>query len=209
MPPALPPRRPHGRPGRPSYQTQPQQNSLVLPPRPQLILTPPIQTGMIEVWKRSGGGRVVVQRHCRVFNPPRRIGGRNTCWMLLHATGRLIKEASRVIRREPVAEVAAPKNPAPQPIAPIRPLKRLLLTDGVSHTLFEEFAAHRQSTRGEEETGWVLLGIRDGDAASFVVATLPAGVSQPRGGGSTCRSFPMPMPRGIGKPYCAASRTAA
>ena len=37
------------------------------------------------------------------------------------------------------------------------PLRRILLTDGVAHTLFEEYAAHRGEARGEEETGWVLL----------------------------------------------------
>jgi proteasome lid subunit RPN8/RPN11 len=45
----------------------------------------------------------------------------------------------------------------------------------VARTLFEEYAAHRQeATRGEEETGWLLLGLREAHEA-VVLATLPAG----------------------------------
>lgn len=54
------------------------------------------------------------------------------------------------------------------------PLERVLLTDGVGRTLFEEFASHRAEARGEEETGWVLLGLREPHEA-VVLATLPAG----------------------------------
>ena len=54
------------------------------------------------------------------------------------------------------------------------PLERVLLTDGVGRTLFEEFAGHRSEARGEEETGWVLLGLREAREA-VVLATLPAG----------------------------------
>jgi proteasome lid subunit RPN8/RPN11 len=50
----------------------------------------------------------------------------------------------------------------------------VLLTDGVGRTLFEEFAGHRAEARGEEETGWVLLGLREPREA-VVLATLPAG----------------------------------
>ena len=56
-------------------------------------------------------------------------------------------------------------------------LERVILTDGVCHTLFEEYAAHRASQRGEEETGWVLLGTRDVNEA-VVLATLPAGAER-------------------------------
>lgn len=48
-----------------------------------------------------------------------------------------------------------------------------MLTDEVSRTLFGEYAAHRASDRGGEETGWVLLGLRMRDQA-VVLATLPA-----------------------------------
>jgi proteasome lid subunit RPN8/RPN11 len=43
--------------------------------------------------------------------------------------------------------------------------------------LFEEFAAHRAAARGEEETGWVLLGLREARQA-VVLATLPAGAQR-------------------------------
>lgn len=73
-------------------------------------------------------------------------------------------------------------RPSPTPVggaaasAPIRygPLERVLLTDGVGRTLFEEFANHRSEARGEEETGWLLLGLREAREA-VVLATLPAG----------------------------------
>ncbi len=60
------------------------------------------------------------------------------------------------------------------------PLKRVILTDGVGRTLFEEYAAHRDSARGEEETGWVLLGLRETTEA-VVLATLPAGTARSAG----------------------------
>jgi hypothetical protein len=54
------------------------------------------------------------------------------------------------------------------------------LTDEVGRTLFEEYADHRQSSRGEEETGWVLLGLREVNEA-IVLATLPAGAERNAG----------------------------
>jgi hypothetical protein len=77
----------------------------------------------------------------------------------------------------------APEKDAP-PSAPrtYQPLHRLVLTDGVSRTLFEEYAAHRQGNRGDEETGWVLLGVRDTTTA-LVLATLPAGTERKAGVG--------------------------
>ena len=68
------------------------------------------------------------------------------------------------------------------PAVPVeyRRLARVLLTDDVSRTLFEEYAAHRASDRGDEETGWVLLGTRDADEAT-VLATLPAGAERDAG----------------------------
>lgn len=62
----------------------------------------------------------------------------------------------------------------------MRPLARLRLTDEVSRTLFEEYAAHRATPRGDEETGWALLGLRDGDEA-IALATLPAGAEREAG----------------------------
>jgi proteasome lid subunit RPN8/RPN11 len=54
------------------------------------------------------------------------------------------------------------------------PLERILLTDGVGRTLFEEYACHRAAARGNEETGWMLLGLREQHEA-IALATLPAG----------------------------------
>jgi len=55
-----------------------------------------------------------------------------------------------------------------------------LLTDGVGRTLFEEFASHRAEARGEEETGWLLLGLREAREA-VILATLPAGAERDAG----------------------------
>ncbi len=51
------------------------------------------------------------------------------------------------------------------------------MADDVSRTLFAEYAAHRTTERGTEETGWALLGLRRGDEA-VVLATLPAGAGR-------------------------------
>lgn len=59
-------------------------------------------------------------------------------------------------------------------------LARLVLTDEVSRTLFDDYAAHRRSDRGAEETGWVLLGLRQADEA-VVLATLPAAADRDAG----------------------------
>jgi hypothetical protein len=55
------------------------------------------------------------------------------------------------------------------------PLRRVLLTDGVARTLFDEFAQHRSRAQGMDETGWLVLGLRKTDEV-LVLATLPAGV---------------------------------
>src|SRR5262249_26918649 len=67
-------------------------------------------------------------------------------------------------------------------VANYQPLKRVVITDGVGRTLFEEYAAHQNGNRGEEETGWVLLGARQVDEA-LVLATLPAGADRDAGVG--------------------------
>jgi Prokaryotic homologs of the JAB domain len=61
-----------------------------------------------------------------------------------------------------------------------RRLRRVVLTDEVDRTLFQEYASHRMSARGTEEIGWVLLGIREGDQG-LVLATLPAGAQRDAG----------------------------
>jgi hypothetical protein len=60
------------------------------------------------------------------------------------------------------------------------PLRQVQLTSGAARTLFDEYAGHRRDERGDEETGWVLLGWRDRDAA-VVLATLPAGAEREAG----------------------------
>lgn len=62
------------------------------------------------------------------------------------------------------------------------PLRRVLLTDGVGRTLFEEYAEHHAGSRGDEETGWVLLGIRE-EQQAVVLGTLPAGTERDAGVG--------------------------
>jgi proteasome lid subunit RPN8/RPN11 len=69
---------------------------------------------------------------------------------------------------------------APETTAKLRPLERIVLTDGVSRTLFEEYARHRLDERGEEETGWILMGLRKLDEA-IALATLPAGAGREAG----------------------------
>jgi proteasome lid subunit RPN8/RPN11 len=56
----------------------------------------------------------------------------------------------------------------------------VVLTDEVSRTLFDEYAVHRQGSRGHEETGWLLLGLREPEEA-IVLATLPAGAESEAG----------------------------
>ncbi len=93
-------------------------------------------------------------------------------WQAFKRTAfRLLDTAKRSLRRTrrlPLPLIASP------PAVPYAPLRRILLCDGVAHTLFEEYASHRAEARGDEETGWVLLGLRAADEA-VVLATLPAG----------------------------------
>jgi hypothetical protein len=95
---------------------------------------------------------------------------------LASTAGRLVEELNRTLLR-----LRGPGGgPAPVlPAAPrhYQPLERVLLTDGVGRTLFEEYAAHRTEACGEEETGWVLMGLRQPSEA-VVLATLPAGAGR-------------------------------
>ncbi len=87
--------------------------------------------------------------------------------------------AGSLFRSRPVAVASAVPAPPPAPAPGLRRLRQVRLTDGVGHTLFEEYRAHR-SNRGEVETGWILLGLREADEA-IVVATLPAGAEADAG----------------------------
>jgi proteasome lid subunit RPN8/RPN11 len=99
-------------------------------------------------------------------------------WHALKRTAdRLLDTVHRSLsRRRP----PAPKGETPPSSVSYGPLRRILLTDGVAHTLFEEYAAHRGEARGDEETGWVLLGLRMADEA-VVLGTLPAGAEADAG----------------------------
>jgi proteasome lid subunit RPN8/RPN11 len=80
-----------------------------------------------------------------------------------------------------MAALEASLNPLTR-AANYAPLQRVLLTDGVGRTLFEEYADHQAGSRGEEETGWVLLGIRE-QQEGIVLGTLPAGTERDAGVG--------------------------
>ena len=100
---------------------------------------------------------------------------------LVGSARRLFEDLTRSWQPE---RLVVPERPEPLQAGPrtYQPLQRVVLTDGVSRTLFEEFTAHRESSRGEEETGWVLLGVRETESA-LVLATLPAGTERNAGVG--------------------------
>ncbi|MCS7159021.1 MAG: Mov34/MPN/PAD-1 family protein [Gemmatales bacterium] len=64
--------------------------------------------------------------------------------------------------------------------ASLRRLQRVCFSSAVLESVFDSFAEHRQSDRGEEETGWVLLGYRQ-EAEAIVLAALPAGTFREAG----------------------------
>ena len=59
-------------------------------------------------------------------------------------------------------------------------VKRIVLADGVARTLFEDYAEHRESPRGGEEIGWILLGLRQ-EGEAIALAALPAGTQRDAG----------------------------
>jgi len=96
---------------------------------------------------------------------------------LVSSACRLLNHLSRTLlgERLPPPELLAP--PAPKTY---RRLERVRVTDQACRTMFEEFAAHRRSQRGDEEIGWVLLGVRE-ERDALVLATLPAGANRSAG----------------------------
>jgi proteasome lid subunit RPN8/RPN11 len=98
---------------------------------------------------------------------------------LVSTTNRLLNDLYRAWFRERLP-AAATQEPPPAGPPRYERLERIVLTDEVSRTFFEEFNAHRAGNRGEEETGWVLLGLREIDRA-VVLATLPAGAERNAG----------------------------
>jgi proteasome lid subunit RPN8/RPN11 len=59
-------------------------------------------------------------------------------------------------------------------------IERIVLTEGVARTLFDDYTEHRRSIRGDEEFGWILLGHREGEDA-IARAALPAGANRDAG----------------------------
>ncbi len=56
-------------------------------------------------------------------------------------------------------------------------LERVVVADGVMQTLFEDYAEHRRTLRGNEEIGWILLGVwQNGEAVAL--AAIPAGAER-------------------------------
>src|SRR5262245_44547859 len=94
---------------------------------------------------------------------------------LTRTAGRLLSDLNRSLLRDYFRETEARSVSRTGP-AEYLPLARVTITDGVSRTLFEEFAEHRAGPRGNEETGWLILGLRETDEA-VVLATLPAGAA--------------------------------
>src|SRR5262249_47735815 len=99
---------------------------------------------------------------------------------LLSSAGRLARDLERSFFRGRTAVLTAAEQALPKP--GYQPLQRVVLTDGVGRTLFEEYADHQASSRAEEETGWVLIGVREAQEA-IVLGTLPAGTERDAGVG--------------------------
>ena len=92
---------------------------------------------------------------------------------LVRTASQLLNDLQRTLLRvRPAGPHPGTNGTAAAPT--LQPLERVILTDGVGHTLFEEYASHRKEMRGDEETGWVLLGLRE-ESSAVVLATLPAG----------------------------------
>jgi hypothetical protein len=95
---------------------------------------------------------------------------------LVDRASRLLDDLRRPYRR-PVPDVARSRPVGAAAPVNYRPLQRVLITDGVGRSLFEEYARHRGESRGDEETGWMLLGLRNATEA-IALATLPAGAER-------------------------------
>jgi proteasome lid subunit RPN8/RPN11 len=100
---------------------------------------------------------------------------------LVSFASRLLKDINRsLVRPRPSAPERLPETARVG--RTYQALRRVVLTDGVGRTLFEEYGSHCESTRGDEETGWLLLGVREEDE-TVVLATLPAGTERDAGVG--------------------------
>jgi hypothetical protein len=130
---------------------------------------------------RCGNDALVDSRPQQLLRRPPEVAGISLLEMkllmlqaLVRIASRLLEDTRRPFLRQRLLETVTPSVQAPGPARRYLPLERVQLTDGVGRTLFEEFAEHRSGYRGEEETGWVLLGVRE-EAEAIVLATLPAG----------------------------------
>ncbi len=95
------------------------------------------------------------------------------------AVERFVSDLGRFVRGRRI-EVPEVSFAATSGVSGYQPLHRVTLTDEVCRAFFSEYAAHRQSARGHEETGWVLLGLRE-ETEAIVLATLPAGTERNAG----------------------------
>jgi len=94
-------------------------------------------------------------------------------WAVVSTATSWLNEVNRAwLRPRGRPSRVAPLPPANGPA--YLPLDGIRMTDGVGHTLFDGYATHRAEARGDEETGWVLLGLRE-QSQAVVLATLPAG----------------------------------
>lgn len=92
-----------------------------------------------------------------------------TVWKWLLAT--ITRMRASLVASRPI-----PVDP-PSPPKSYRPLERVELRRGVLLTLFDDFARHRETARGDEEIGWAILGIRH-ERHAEIVAALPAGAQR-------------------------------
>jgi hypothetical protein len=98
---------------------------------------------------------------------------------LVSTAGRLLSDLNRSLYGDRLPDLDK-IDPPPSAPRTFRRLERVVLTDEISRTLFEEYEEHRRGNRGEEETGWVLLGLRE-ETEALVLATLPAGAERSAG----------------------------
>ena len=87
------------------------------------------------------------------------------------------------LRLERWLEADVPALPIAEPSAEpsmLKRIERVTLTDSVARQLFGDYREHRASPRGQEETGWIMLGLREIDSA-IVLALLPAGANRDAG----------------------------
>lgn len=88
--------------------------------------------------------------------------------LLLNKISGLLKEFNQLIYGSKATELLSNQ---PRDLLPI---KYMLITSGVGQTLVEGYRNHLNQERGDEETGWLLMGYREKKRA-VVVAAVPSG----------------------------------